>query len=695
MKIFVLVLGLFALSLQGVRGQQASRPSVQVLANPAKAGAITLRWAPSNPIAWKFANQHGYVLERYTLLRDGQQLPRPERRQLTPQALKPLPLDAWEPLVKADKRAAITAQALYGQSFNVTAPDAGAAMSITNQVQEQEQRWSMALYAADLSADVADASGLRFVDKDVKANEMYLYRVYTQVPREKYAIDTGFVYTGLAEYKALPAPFGLEGTFSDRQVMLQWNKVYHAGIYIGHHLERAGPDGRFVRITDDPVINTETTPTPTNPYIYYLDSLPENGVEYRYRIVGLTPFGETGPPSEEVAGKGVKVFSDNPSILKSDVINGNTVTLTWRFPDEDTPYLKGFSILRSNRSNGQFIEISQGQIPPAARQFTDEKPLLSNYYRVKAIGNEGQEVQSFPFLVQLEDSIPPAPPVGLKGEMDTLGVVKLEWTANTEDDLSGYRVYRANYAHEEFSQITVGAVKDVGFYDTVQVKTMSKAVYYKITAVDLRHNPSAFSEVLAVKRPDLLPPVPPVFKQVKNSPQGAWMKWVNSSSNDVEKHVLYRRKAGAQDWELLATFGAASDSVYADDKTPAGQPFEYVLLAVDDSGLESVPAGPIKGMKIDTGVRPQIANVRATPDREQKKIVLSWQYGQQGVEKFLIYRAEKEDKARLYQTVPAQGNRLTFQDSELTINTEYKYFVQAVFADGAYSAMSKEVKVMY
>ena len=42
--------------------------------------------------------------------------------------------------------------------------------------------------------------------------------------------------------------------------------------------------------------------------------------------------------------------------------------------------------------------------------------------------------------MQLYDETPPAVPVKLTGKIDSTGIVRLEWKANTKKDLGGYHV---------------------------------------------------------------------------------------------------------------------------------------------------------------------------------------------------------------------------------------------------------------
>ena len=66
----------------------------------------------------------------------------------------------------------------------------------------------------------------------------------------------------------------------------------------------------------------------------------------------------------------------------------------------------------------------------------------SNYFKIRAIGDNNQ-TESFSILVQLYDETPPAVPVGLTGKIDSAGIVRLEWKANTEKDLGGYHVFKS------------------------------------------------------------------------------------------------------------------------------------------------------------------------------------------------------------------------------------------------------------
>src|SRR5690606_9569199 len=72
-----------------------------------KDNSVLLRWAPTAPVTWQKGNMYGYIIERYTIKRDGQLLPRQEKILLTPEPLKADPLAQWEQMVHENQYAAI------------------------------------------------------------------------------------------------------------------------------------------------------------------------------------------------------------------------------------------------------------------------------------------------------------------------------------------------------------------------------------------------------------------------------------------------------------------------------------------------------------------------------------------------------------------------------------------------------------
>jgi fibronectin type 3 domain-containing protein len=662
--------------------------AVKVIANP-KDNRITLRWAPTTSLAWVYGNQFGYTIQRITLVRSNTPLKAKEKIILS-SYISPQPLAAWETEIRQNKYAAVAAQALYGKTFQINQPGGGGMMEMVNQAKESDQRFSFALFAADYSPVVAAMSGLGFVDDRVNYEEHYLYKVWVNMPDNRYPIDTGYVYTGLKEFRDLPAPPKPDVRFLDRQAVISWNYAYHNSTYIAYFIERSTDGRNFKSISSDPVVPAENTPKPTG-IINVIDTLQDNNTTYTYRIKGISAFGETGPVSQSAEGRGKKSLSAAPAIRTVTVIGDSVIRVQWEYPSAVIDELSGFQIERSFAPKGPFKPISPVLLP-ASDEFIDSRPGVSNYYRVVAM-NADDRTYSFPHLAQLQDTIPPALPTGVTGMADTLGVVFLQWNPNKETDLLGYRVYRANFDTHEYGQITVSPVSAPAFTDTINLKTLTRNVYYKIVAIDRHFNPSAFSEAVTVHRPDVLPPAAPSFHHIAYQPgNGIIVRWIRSASTDIRNYLIYRRTTLDQSWRLL-TLLSDTASQFIDTQVQNKNMYEYSLVASDQSGLQSIPCAPVRITINDHSNKPIIEKFSAKVDTDNKQILLSWTYDAPEVQQFLIYRHGVDGRMRLYESVPS--GILQFSDSHLTVNTHYQYSIKAVFRDGAHSPFSKVIKVLY
>jgi len=678
----IIFLGLFCLT---INAQDTGR-KIEVLA---KAGqeSIMLRWGPNDPVAWERLNEYGYIVERITISRNGILLNPTENKILTELPLKPKPLNNWEELVDANDYAAVAAQAIHGETFELTENYSSDIIQVVQKAQELEQRFSFALFAADQEYEVAEMSGLAFVDNTVKKNEKYLYRVKSAVPKELELINNGFVYISLDDYEELPKIYDVQAVFGDKSVILSWERQNFEGIYNSFIVEKSADNNKtFTSITENPIVNASPSEEVNTRRSYKLDSLSRNGKKVSYRVKGINAFGEISPPSDTVSGFGLVRISSAPNIIdwKTDNIKAN---ITWEFSNGEE--IKGFVVERTRSTQGPYKEIAR--LDNYVTFYEDTQPLATNYYRVVAY-NDTHQTASFPVLVQLEDSIPPTQPTGLTAKIDSSGIVSLKWLENEEQDLFGYRVYRSNFKNAEFVQVTNKAVPVNEWVDSLSLDNLTSKIYYKVQAVDFRYNPSERSEIAELLKPDLTPPVPPVFKSIKSTTIGVQLEWIPSSSEDVESHQLYRRHKNSKNWSLIEFF---NDSItfHVDTTMALTSDYQYTIVAVDESNLESQPAKPVWGKKLDTGIRPEIEGIKVEVNREQQLVRLSWDYNSNSLEKFVIYRAQNDEPLSLYKTII--GESQGFEDKGLTINSTYKYRVKAIYKDGAESKLSRELIINY
>ncbi len=665
---------------------QTAQSKMYIIARPDKHNRILLRWTINRAVDWPLANQYGYELTRITVSRDKKMLKKRPVKILG--IFKPEPLENWREVIKQNDDAAILAQAIYGEKFDVSGMDELSA--IVSLSEEQQQRFTWGMYAAEQDFAVAQKAGLGYIDKEVKPNEMYLYKIKCLIPENIVKVEEGGVYTGLSDYYELPKPIELYAAFDDKVVKLSWDFKSFQKLYNNYIIERSTDGKNFKTLRKTSVTMLNNMDKSKTGRAFYLDTI-SNGIKYFYRIKGKTAFGEVSPPSDIVSGTGKAHLKHTPQIYYKKYPDDHTVVLKWKFPKEANKDIRSFYLSRSDKIDGKY-EIIVPEITPDKRAYTYPKLKSQNYITITAVGINGDKNTSLPAFVQPIDSIPPAPPVHLEGKVNSLGIVTIKWEPNKEKDIFGYRIYRGNNENEEFSQITVSPHRAAVYYDSIGIKNLNSKVYYKITAVDQRYNQSAFSEILALQKPDLIPPSQPVFKSYKITGKGVELVWANSASADVAKHDILRKEKNKA-WEVVYTLPQKNDTPaiirWTDKKTKPGIHYTYAVKATDHSGLVS-KASPV--LKIETPKKVKKEKIKGfggEANRKEKYIALYWKtYKEDDVSELVIYKAKNQQKPTILRHLPPKINYV--KDKDLSPNNTYTYILRPLYKNGSYG---KAVKI--
>lgn len=653
--------------------------------------SIQLRWAPNSPTAWQLANKYGYSVERIKLSENGKTLKDPPREIISEVVMKPAPQSQWEIMMDNDDYVAVAAQAIFGETFEVSEDFGSDIAQVVNKAKELENRYSFAIFSADQSLDAAKLSGLYLEDELIAPNTKYVYRVFANVPPDISPIDTGYVFLGLENYKELPPVTDVNVEFDDHLALVNWDASILEKIYNSFWVERSDDGGStFSPITTEPVVNTFSGDKPRTRLMFRMDSIPSNNTEYFYRVRGIDAFGEIGPPSEVVSGSGKPLFAYNTQIEGHEIINNEKVVIKWTFPETGVSLLNSFDLLRYSQKTKTYSVIEEN-ISPQARQYTDERPRATNYYVLSANDSYGRKNNSYPYLVQLEDSIPPSQPTGIEGVIDSIGLVSLTWKNNPEDDLFGYKLFKSNFRNREFIEVPGPIIESNTYIDTINVDNLTEKIYYKVQAYDFRFNPSEFSTELELAKPDIIPPNPPVFKEIKADSTGILIRWELSRSEDVERHLLYRRSDKEPNWTLVKSIEDVKVSFYLDTDVAHRTAYAYTMIAVDDAGLESNPISPVSLKWIDKSPYPPISDFYYNIDNENRNISLSWNYATQNVSEYRIYKSLNGNPFKLIETVTPDTSNW---DDQYTIkDTAIEYRIIASFNNGDLSGFSKTLKV--
>jgi len=500
--------------------------------------SIMIRWAPLDYKTWEIGKIHGFIVEKksaskstYEPLNNGK-------------PILPLSLEDWKPIIEKDSTAVVGAGLLYTPHQVVLDPNNFDPMQLDLAVKEKENKFAFSLLVADSKFHMAEKMGLAYIDYQVIPNEEVLYRIYPAFEIKNAQIDTGYTLASTDLIQPLKPARHLKAEFGNRKVYITWNNTMIKRDYTSYAIECSEDFGQtYYRVNEQPFVPMETRETDVKE-VTFGDSLSENGKHYIFRVRGITAFGELGPPTDTIGGMGI-----DPPLPIAPVLSGlyenvdGHIQLNWIFPDTFINKIKGFQIYRAASRNGPKMAVGNF-LPATQNSFLDQNPKVINFYTIVAIDKNNHELTAIPRLIQLSDNEPPIPPVGLEGKISPEGQLNLYWTANTEEDLLGYQVYMGTGPTIEFAQISNKVISTTQFMDSVNTKTLASHLYFKVKAVDYRENYSAFSEVIEIPIPDLIPPVAPVWKKTKASENGVALMWASSSSIDVVKEHLLRRVVG-------------------------------------------------------------------------------------------------------------------------------------------------------
>jgi hypothetical protein len=683
----LLAISLF-LSIIKINAQEKPISELKVAARYTTNG-VELRFIPDRKKTLDLGLQSGFIVERA----DGTSSNFVEIART-----KPYSEEEWAQILQRATNEEERIQIEISQDFYIASQEknggkldftAGIA-DLKQQKADEDFQFMVSILTAIKNADAAKGLGLSYIDNSVKNGKNYSYQIKIVANSEVYKIK--------------PVPVTIQTTINSNQYE---NKVYiktgdtQLGFVWEDHPNLSGVDiereinGVFKKLNNAPIYTVRGKNYEGPKRNGYSEDSLINYQKYTYRFYAQTIFGErvkfaevTGMPRDLTPPQ--KPFLKQPKHAKPDEVH-----IEWEMNATIEKDFKGFAISRSNKSDGYFSLINDKLLPSSARKFIDKSFIKgqSNYYLVQALDTANNVSSSFPISVTLIDSIPPVKPIFIDGKIDSLGAVTVTIQKNKETDLMGYRLYRSNSPEHEFSVIKEGFLSldslqskvQTIFIDSVTLKSLTPYIYYRTEALDFNHNTSEFSEILKVKRPDIIPPTTPVFKKVKVGEDFVKLEFALSKSRDVKQQMLFRKLDLKNDWEQLAIL-QNNQKEYIDKEVETGTKYYYSLQAIDDSDNKSEFAIPVMGKPYDTGVRPPVENLRIRKDKND--VILTWKYSNKNEQTmFLIYKQNKNGDLVQYKNT----KELFF--TEKTDSNSIGYAVRVITKDGGKSKVSELVKL--
>ncbi|HLP12263.1 MAG TPA: hypothetical protein VK177_10065 [Flavobacteriales bacterium] len=627
-----------------------------------KDGKVYLRWAPSTVQLFELGLKNGYTLEKYTggsqVVKTGEIIFKPVYEKLD--SIKVAGTNVPPELV-------------------IAAVFKGGKMKDN----EKTQLFAYRMLDAGHNLKSAKTHGLYYAE----AAENNTYRVcITGTNSTSNLMET-------SAQNSTVKPIVLDAVKLDKKrPVLNWEAASGIGDYSAYWVERSTDGNAFEKISKAPFFFLKSQFEKTKTHCTVLDTNAARGQTYSYRVVGINHFAMEMPPSNSQ-----KIYIPNAfnPLVKIDTVltakNMKTIRASLVFDkQEEAKYAKSL-VLQVSNDEKNFTTVSNLSCDnKLSFIFTDEVERNRVNYRIGAISTDDDTVFSYAHYYFIPDADPPASPLNVSGTIDKNGIVQLTWKVNTENDIKGYKIYRANNLKEEFVERTQNFCVTTVFTDTVNLNNLDSLIYYKVIAVDLNYNHSTPSQPLKLTKPDKIAPVAVVIKTVEGKQNGLLVKWNRSSSADVKLTKLWRIKNGSPKLFLLMHVGDTTTQVI-DTGVVAGNFYVYKFEVIDHSG--NVSESKSGQHKFEPGFRNALSGFTAVANIEKHQIELSWNRPEERVHSYQVYRLKNKGRITLLKTIEPGNTR--YIDTELNINNTYTYAIKAVFLNGVHSKMTELVEVNY
>jgi hypothetical protein len=647
-------------------------------------GKLKVRWEPKNSIDWSTSKTIGYTVEIYNVTGGGNRL-------ISSELIKPSSVDDW---LKHESKTSDDLHEFAVGARELIYPD-----SDKNKFDEifdldgdkaRGDRLSLGflMYSASYDFEVAKLSGLGY-ELTYDPSVDYRFKIYSA---KSEAIEFDIISKNISDPE-LPA---ITETWDNMKVDVKWDGAGFQKDYFGYMVSRSEDGILYKTVNGKPITNTLGLVADSSDLleVTYTDSLTGNNKIYWYKVQGFDYFGELSKSEYVFTGQGFVPIGISPIIEYATQTEDNHAEIRWYMPEEFDELIRSYRIMRAEHEDGKY-EIAKDSISSETKEVKIPLEYTQNHFRVEAVPYNGRPVGSISVFIMGQDTIPPAMPIVIGAFIDSVGQIVIEWEANTESDLWGYRLFKSNFDNQEFGLITKDLLRDTMYRDTVDLKFGTEEVLYKLQASDKRDNRSPFTDIIRVQKPDIIPPGSPVISSITQSNDTVVVNWTPSSSNDVVNYHLYRRAVNLENsWTLVSIIDTttARENFHFDVDLDYEVPYSYTLIAFDEVGLKSEPTSP-KQITMHKKVEKfdPIVAFDFELDEDKKNVKISWDLKDKSrLKQVLVYRGASKDKMRKYKFV--KGSETSLFDS---ISREAVYYmIKPIYEDQKESHFSDSIEII-
>jgi uncharacterized protein len=440
---------------------------------------------------------------------------------------------------------------------------------------------------------IAQVQNPEYLDQDLEKKRTYYYRIRAFDAR---GIQSGYSPVMSAETAPTPlAPIILKAEGHVKSIQLTWSanpgRSEDPSPLKGFRIYRAKAEKGPYKETVNLLLQDAASSADAfaGGKINYMDKGLADGGDYYYRI---TAYNEKNLESNfSVPIKG----STTPGLGKVDIQGEMIREIRLQWTELESPFVKGYYIYRSTEEKKGFTRLLKVEFFKAGQKisYTDLEGLGDKtryYYQVTAFEEPDLETGPSPTVSAVTRGKPPIPK-DLKAESGLVKKVQLSWTANQEEEVEGYKLYRSKVKDGKYEFIkkisgrgSNNAVDESALFG-FGIKTEDGTTYYYVLTtynkVDVESEISQVASATTKAKPGQP-------TQLSGEIQGkkVFLRWARNPEPDIVSYTVYESTASGR--RKIDT--VKGETRFSETAPEPGKSRTYVITARDKDDLESEPS---------------------------------------------------------------------------------------------------------
>lgn len=543
-----------------------------------------------------------------------------------------------------------------------------------------------------LNAELAEISGLRFTDRNVKNGEQYNYKtvLINNEGIESEAIFSAQVTAGL---KTILPPINVSVNGDENSAKINWESSPSEEAMFYNVFRSPDSTTGYSRINLLPIIITEPEDKDIITTGSYIDASLQSGSSYYYKLTASDHFGNISEATKPVKFAAVDTTSPGAPDSVFASAENEVIRIIWLNPQSEL--LKGFQVFRADSAQGEQELITKELVPPNSNFYDDGKiqPNKSYFYRIKSIKTNGK-ISDFSNLAfaNWQVSTPPLAPKEIIGIADSTGI-KISWSESESSFADGYFVYRSDFFDSPRSLVSP-LLKDTVFTDTSAYISPNAVYWYTVQAVTSGGLEGIHSTPVSVNSgKQFIITAPTNFYGYSETDQ-IKLFWNPPLGDEANGYKIYKKSDDEKDFMLLWN-QTIPDTVFqiTDSTVESGKTYQYYITAISLTGGVGEQS-PVVKINIPLFPLHPVETIRIYSDANGFLITWESNSTQKDVS-YLLYRRISEGESKLITKEPLTNETLFFHDKDLKEGKRYFYVVETISADGKQRAKSDEVYAVF